>query len=67
MIWKIIKTAMIRSDIRSIRELSDRTGITWSTLAHTRKTDPGSFRLYELKQMDKVLRFTDSEWEGLRA
>ena len=66
MIWKIIKTAMIRADIKSIKELAQVTGINPSTLAHTRRTNPRSFILYELLQLDKVLNFTAAEWEMIR-
>lgn len=66
MIWKIIKIAMIREDIKSVTELAQVTGINPSTLMHTRKTNPRSFRLYELAQIDSVLRFTNEEWLQIR-
>lgn len=66
MIWKTIKTAMIRADIGSIAELAQVTGINPSTLMHARRTNPRSFRLYELAQINKVLRFTPEEWLTLR-
>lgn len=66
MIWKIIKIAMIREDINSVTELAQVTGINPSTLMHTRKTNPRSFRLYELAQIDSVLRFTNEEWQQIR-
>jgi hypothetical protein len=66
MIWKIIKTAMLRADIRSITELAQITGIAPSTLMHSRRTNPRSFRLYELAQIDKVLGFTSEEWLAIR-
>lgn len=66
MIWKIIKIAMIREDINSVSELAQVTGINPSTLMHTRKTNPRSFRLYELAQIDSVLRFTNEEWQQIR-
>lgn len=66
MIWKIIKTAMIRADIRSITELAQVTGINPSTLMHSRRTNPRSFRLYELAQLDKILKFTNEEWIAMR-
>ena len=66
MIWKIIKTAMIRSDIGSIVELAQVTGIKPATLTQTRRRNPRSFRLYELAQIDKVVRFTSEEWLQIR-
>lgn len=66
MIWKIIKTAMIRADIGSIVELAQVTGINPATLTQTRRRDPRSFRLYELAQIDKALRFTSEEWLQIR-
>lgn len=66
MIWKTIKTAMIRADIRSIAELAQVTGINPSTLAHARRTNPKSFRLYELAQIDKAVHFTPEEWQQIR-
>lgn len=66
MIWAAIKSAMERNDIHSIAELARRTGIGSSTLAHTRRTNPKSFILYEILQIDKVLNFTDAEWGMIR-
>lgn len=66
MIWKIIKTAMIRADIGSIVELAQATGINPATLTQTRRRNPRSFRLYELAQIDKVVRFTSEEWMQIR-
>lgn len=66
MIWKIIRMAMVRCGVKSIMELAERTGISPATLTQTRRRDPGSFRLYELTQLDKVLGFTVEEWEALR-
>ncbi|MBQ1297151.1 MAG: helix-turn-helix domain-containing protein [Clostridiales bacterium] len=66
MIWKIIKVAMTRSDINSYLELAQVTGIKPATLTQTRRRDPRSFRLYELAQIDKALRFTSEEWMQIR-
>ena len=65
-IWKAIKTAMIRADIRSITELAQVTGINPSTLQHSRRTNPKSFRLYELASIDRAVRFTAEEWQAIR-
>ena len=66
MIWKIIKVAMTRSDINSYLELAQVTGIKPATLTQTRRRNPRSFRLYELAQIDKVVRFTSEEWMQIR-
>ena len=66
MIWKTIKTAMIRADIGSIAELAQVTGINPATLMQTRRKNPRSFRLYELAQIDKAVGFTSEEWQQLR-
>lgn len=58
--WKAIKTAMVRSDIKSINELAELSGIG-VTLKQTRRADPDSFRKYEFMALDKVLHFTDEE------
>ncbi|MBQ9607100.1 MAG: helix-turn-helix domain-containing protein [Lachnospiraceae bacterium] len=66
MIWRAIKMAMAREGIGSIKELAEVTGINTHTLTQTRRSDPGSFRWYEIQQIDKVLGFTDTEWEAIR-
>ena len=66
MIWKIIKVAMTRSDINSYLELAQVTGIKPATLTQTRRRNPRSFRLYELAQIDKAVRFTSEEWLQIR-
>lgn len=66
MIWDVIKKAMKRNDIRSISDLAYLTGINPSTLQHTRRKKPRSFILWELLQLDRVLGFTEEEWEAIR-
>lgn len=66
MIWKIIKMGMLRADIKSVEQLAQISGINPSTLAHARRTNPRSFRLFEIAQLDKVLQFTNEEWLQLR-
>lgn len=66
MIWKIIKTAMLRADIGSYLELAQVTGINPATLTQTRRRNPRSFRLYELAQIDKAVHFTPEEWQQIR-
>lgn len=53
-IWKTIRKAMIDADISSIMELSEATGIPYSTLTHERKDSPQTFRGYELGAIIKA-------------
>ena len=46
---------------KSIAELAEITGLKSSTLQHERRTNPGSFRLYELKQIADKLNLTNEE------
>lgn len=66
MIWAVIRMAMERNGIRSIAELARVTGIKGPTLTQTRRRNPRSFRLYELAQIDKAVRFTSEEWLQIR-
>lgn len=66
MIWSAIRAGMERQKIKSIAELAQRTGINPSTLQHTRRSNPHSFIIYELLQIDRVLHFTPAEWEMIR-
>lgn len=61
MIWQIIRTGVIRNDIKSIAELAEITGLKSSTLQHERRTNPRNFRLYELKQIVDKLGLTNEE------
>lgn len=62
MIWAAIRCAMERNGIKSIAELARLTGIRGPTLQQTRRRRPETFILYELKQLDRVLNFTTTEW-----
>lgn len=64
-IWEVIRIAMIRNHIKSIRELAELSGINPNTLQQTRRKNPNSFIWYEVKQLNKVLRFSKEEWEAL--
>lgn len=66
MIWPVIRLAMERNGIRSFSELAKLTGISGPTLTQTRRRRPETFIMYELLQIDKVLRFTDEEWGMIR-
>ena len=66
MIWSAIRSAMEREKIKSIKMLATLTGINESTLQHTRRQKPETFILYEILQLDKILHFTDLEWQMIR-
>jgi hypothetical protein len=65
---EIVKTAMRRSGIRSMRELARAMGYRGSqeTRVCYALRRPQNIRLWQWRQMDKVLRFTDAEWQQLK-
>ncbi len=65
MIWTAIRAAMERNGIKSIAELARLTGIRGPTLQQTRRRRPETFILYELRQLDRILHFTDIEWRWI--
>lgn len=67
MIWSAIRSAMERNNIHSIAELARLSGIKVPTLTQTRRRRPETFIWYELKQLDKILHFTQVEWEMIYA
>lgn len=62
MIWSAIRCAMERNNIRSISELARLSGIKGPTLTQTRRRRPESFILYEIRELDRILHFTEAEW-----
>ena len=66
MIWAAIRCAMERNGIKSITELARLTGISGPTLTQTRRRRPKTFILYELRQLDRILHFTEIEWRMIR-
>lgn len=66
MIWPAIRSAMERNDIRSFAQLAKLTGIKIPTLTQTRRKHPESFIMYEILQIDKIVGFTDEEWNLIR-
>lgn len=54
-----IRAARELVGIQGDRELMERCGIPYSTYSHERKNDPGTFRLYELRQIFKETRMPD--------
>ena len=65
-IWPAIRSAMERNDIRSFAQLAKLTGIKIPTLTQTRRKHPESFIMYEILQIDKIVGFTDEEWNLIR-
>ena len=57
---RIIKTAATRTGY-SMPDLSRAIGIKYDTLVRTRLHDPGSWRLFELSAVLRVLNFTEAE------
>lgn len=57
---RVVKTAMARSDISSNKELAEMLKLTSSQI-HTRFKS--GFDPYELKQLNRILKFTDHERE----
>ena len=60
-IKKLLLRYMVEADIgTNFSELSRQTGIDYQTL-NVRIKDPGTFRLYEIRQLDRILRFSDED------
>lgn len=59
-IKKLLLLYMIEADINNFSELSRQSGIDYQTL-NVRIKNPGTFRLYEIKQLDKLLHFSDED------
>ena len=57
---RIIKTAATRSGY-TMPEVAKMTGIKYDTLIRTRMNDPGSWRVFELSAVFRVLDFTEDE------
>jgi hypothetical protein len=62
--WGIIYGYMISNEIKSIRELSDLTGIPEGTLVK-RKDNPREFRFWELSQISAELKMSTDDWHKL--
>lgn len=56
---QVIRSARERAGIMSDRELSERTGLPYSTMMHQRRADPGSYTLRELRQIIKHTGMSD--------
>ena len=61
---EIIRSNREKAGIRSELELSKVTGLSYQTLVRTRMKDPGSFKVYELRQIIKYTDWTPEDlWE----
>lgn len=59
-IKKIFLRYMIDADINNFSELSRQSGIDYQTL-NVRIKNPGTFRAYEIRQLDELLQFSDED------
>lgn len=60
----LIKSYMAINRIESLRELSEITGIKYTTLM-THLTCPSQLRAYEIKALDDALHFEDDDLLGI--
>ena len=58
---KLFKRYMNEADIDNFSELSRRSGIDYQTLNVRIKENPGTFRIYEIRQLDELLHFSDED------
>lgn len=56
---EIIRSSRELAGIMSDRELSEITGLKYSTMMHQRRTDPGSYTLREIRQIIKYTGMSD--------
>ncbi len=59
-IKKLLLLYMIEADISNFSELSRQSGIDYQTL-NVRIKNPGTFRVYEIRQLDELLHFTEED------
>ena len=59
-IKKLLQLYMIETDISNFSELSRQSGIEYQTL-NVRVKNPGTFRVYEIRQLNKLLHFSDED------
>ena len=58
---KLFKRYMNEADIDNFSDLSRQSGIDYQTLNVRIKENPGTFRLYEIRQLDELLHFSDED------
>lgn len=61
---RLIKIAALRSGY-SMPDLAKAIGIKYDTLVRARLHDPGSWRLFELSAVLRVLNFTEAEYSEI--
>lgn len=61
---QIIRSALPRAKLKSLRELAERTGIANSTLCRRMKR-PAEFTARELRLIAKIIRLTPDEVMGI--
>lgn len=59
-IKKLFLRYMIDADINNFSELSRQSGIDYQTL-NVRIKNPGTFRIYEIRQLDELLQFSEED------
>lgn len=59
-IKKLFLRYMIDADINNFSELSRQSGIDYQTL-NVRIKNPGTFRVYEIRQLDELLQFSEED------
>ena len=59
-IKKLFKRYMNEADIDNFSVLSRQSGIDYQTL-NVRIKDPGTFRVYEIRQLDELLQFSEED------
>lgn len=57
---KLFKRYMNEADIDNFSELSRQSGIDYQTL-NVRIKNPGTFRIYEIRQLDELLQFSEED------
>ena len=57
---KLFKRYMNEADIDNFSELSRQSGIDYQTL-NVRIKNPGTFRVFEIRQLDELLHFADED------
>lgn len=60
----LIREYMAKNRIRSLLELEKLTGLNKSTL-HRRLNHPEELRLFEIRELDKILHFSDEDLADL--
>ena len=57
---KLFRRYMAEAEIDNFSELSRQSGIDYQTL-NVRIKNPGTFRVFEIRQLDELLHFSDED------